>query len=139
MMTQEKMFGAAQWIGGDPDAVAPNIRASFDAPAIVRARITICGLGYFLLYINGRKVSDDLFVPVTGDYVKRPITVNGQPFEEEMRHRCYCLEHDVAPYLKEGRNELAVALGPGFFGQETGFFDGLRFRFGQEKLCYRLE
>jgi len=137
-MTHEMMFGAAQWLAADEKSAAPNIRASFHMPAFTRARIIICGLGYFQLYLNGKKVSDDLFVPVTSDYVKRPITQNGLPFDEEMHHRCYCLEYDIASYLQEGKNELGVALGSGFFHQLMGGFD-YRVVFGQMRLCYRIE
>lgn len=114
-MNQQEMFGNAKWLGFDGITRTPVVRASFDAADTVKAEITICGLGYFELYINGRRVSEDLFVPVTSDYCHRNITVNGQPFDEVFRHRCYCLKFDILPFLKEGRNELGAALGPGFF------------------------
>lgn len=136
-MTHEQMFGKARWIGCDEKAAAPLIRSSFDAPRVQRAQITICGLGYFQLYLNGAPVSEDLFVPVTSDYAPRNITVNGQPFDEELRHRCYCLEYDIAPLLREGRNEIAIALGAGFFSTPTCSFDG-EVRYGQVRLCYRV-
>ena len=118
-MTHELMFGKARWLGCDGVTRTPLLRASFDAPRVKSAQITICGLGYFRLYINGVPASDDLFVPVTSDYAPRDITVNGQPFDEVLRHRCYCLQYDVAQLLREGRNEIAVALGPGFFSEPT--------------------
>ena len=72
---QEEMFGAAKWVGCDGVTRAPVLRASFRADAARRAEVTICGLGYFTMYLNGRRVSDDLFVPATSDYVRRPITI----------------------------------------------------------------
>ena len=66
-MTHEQAFGQAKWIGGDAAASCPVFRAAFDAPQVKQAQITICGLGYFYLYVNGRRVSEDLFVPVTSD------------------------------------------------------------------------
>ena len=136
-MNQQEMFGNAKWLGFDGITRTPVVRASFDAADTVKAEITICGLGYFELYINGRRVSEDLFVPVTSDYCHRNITVNGQPFDEVFRHRCYCLQFDILPFLKEGRNELGAALGPGFFAQETWSYDG-HVNFGEVRLCYRI-
>lgn len=136
-MNQREMFGGAQWLGFDGATRTPVVRASFEAHGAVKAEITICGLGYFELYINGQRVSEDLFVPATSDYCHRDIRVNGQPFDETFRHRCYCLKYDVLPYLREGKNELGAALGPGFFAQETWSFDG-SVSFGEVRLCYRL-
>ncbi len=136
-MNQQEMFGNAKWLGFDGITRTPVVRASFDACNTVKAEITICGLGYFELYINGRRVSEELFVPVTSDYCHRNITVNGQPFDEVFRHRCYCLRYDILPFLKEGKNELGAALGPGFFAQETWSFDG-HVSFGEVRLCYRI-
>ena len=136
-MNQQEMFGNAKWLGFDGETRTPVVRASFRAHNTVKAEITICGLGYFELYINGQRVSEDLFVPVTSDYCHRDIRVNGQPFDESFRHRCYCLKYDLLPYLKEGENELGAALGPGFFAQETWSYDGF-VNFGEVRLCYRI-
>ena len=136
-MTHQEMFGKAQWLGFDGKTKTPVVRASFEMHRAVRAHIVICGLGYFELYLNGRRVSDDLFVPVTSDYCHRDIRVNGQPFDELFHHRCYAVQYDILPYLHEGKNELAVALGPGFFAQETWSFDR-NVSFGEVRLCYRI-
>lgn len=136
-MKQQKVFGEAQWLGFDGETRTPVVRASFETHDAANAEIVICGLGYFELYINGQRVSEDLFVPVTSDYCHRDIRLNGQPFDEHFRHRCYYLKYDVLPYLKNGKNELGVALGPGFFAQETSSFDS-KVNFGEVRLCYRL-
>ena len=136
-MNQKEMFGSAQWLGFDGLTRTPVVRASFEAHDPVKAEIIICGLGYFELYINGQRVSEDLFVPATSDYCHRDIRVNGKPFDERFRHRCYCLKYDVLPYLKDGKNELGAALGPGFFAQETWSYDG-SVSFGEVRLCYRI-
>ncbi|MBQ4226967.1 MAG: family 78 glycoside hydrolase catalytic domain, partial [Clostridia bacterium] len=136
-MDHKEMFGSAQWLGFDGKTKTPLVRASFEAQGFVKAEMVICGLGYFELYLNGRRVSEDLFVPATSDYCHRDIRVKGQPFDESFRHRCYCMKYDVLPYLKQGRNELGAALGPGVFAQETWSYDG-HVSFGEVRLCYRL-
>ena len=136
-MKHQEMFGNAKWIGCDGTTVSPYIRNSFMASENAKGKIIICGLGYFELYINGKRISDDLFVPVTSDYVKRSITVSGKPFDEEMAHRCYVLEYDITRELVAGQNQLAVALGPGFFASTTEAFDG-PVSYGEVRLCYRI-
>ena len=61
-MNQQEMFGSAQWLGFDGKTRTPVVRASFTAAQTAKAEIVICGLGYFELYLNGQRVSEDLFV-----------------------------------------------------------------------------
>ena len=63
----------------------------------------ICGLGYYELYINGRKVGDHLLDPGFTDYTKRVL------------YNTY----DVTDYLKSGLNCLGVMLGGGWFDPAT--------------------
>ena len=136
-LTHEAMFGKAQWIGGDGKTTSPYIRARFHAPDAPRGRITVCGLGVMELYINGQRVGEHLNVPAVSDYAPRVLMDEDMIFDEEMGHRCYCLQYDITPYLKSGENQLAAALGQGYFSNwDHGFIDG---RYGEVRLCYRME
>lgn len=64
-------FQNAFWISGEVGEAAPDFRREFFLEDFVGAEITICGLGFFELYINGSKVSDDLLVPAWSNYEKR--------------------------------------------------------------------
>ena len=52
------MFKGAKWIECTEESEAPLFRKTFEANAGENAEITICGLGFFKLYINGKKVSE---------------------------------------------------------------------------------
>ena len=67
-MRFEELFGEAAWVQADAPCVSPEFRAVFDAEAGEAAQITVCGLGFFELFLNGRRVSDDLFVPANSHY-----------------------------------------------------------------------
>lgn len=136
-MTQQEMFGGARWIGVDEGVKAPYIRSDFDVEKCAKAEITICGLGFFELFINGERVSEDWFVPVTSDYVKRDMPYQGKPFDEEMGHRVYCVKYDLSSYVKEGKNNLGVALGAGWYDVMI-YSHGGESRYGDVRLCYRL-
>ena len=126
-MTQKELFGSAVWIQADEECVSPEFRALFSAKAGEAAQITICGLGFFELYLNGQRVSDDLFVPVNSHYHAYDECFCAREFGEEMASRIYALRYDLAPYLQDGENELKAVVGPGWY-----------FRYGACKLCFRI-
>jgi alpha-L-rhamnosidase len=85
-------------------AVANNtaqlLRKEFVADKIIhRARVYFAGLGWSELYINGKKISDDVLSPALTDYYKQIQYVT----------------YDVTDFLKPGENALGVILGNGWF------------------------
>ena len=83
-------------------AVAPSplLRKEFAVTKKVRrARVRFSGLGWSELYINGKKVSDDVLSPSLTDYSK------------EVLYRTY----DVASFLKPGANAVGMMLGNGWY------------------------
>jgi len=83
-------------------AVAPSplLRKEFAlTKGVRRARVRLSGLGWSELYINGRKVSDDVLSPGLTDYSK------------EVLYRTY----DVTSFLKPGANAIGIMLGNGWY------------------------
>lgn len=86
-----------------------------DAPAVllrrqvtldkrpIRATAYICGLGYYELYINGRRVGDHRLDPALTDYTRRVLYVT----------------YDVSDLMKLGENAVGVMLGNGFYCLQT--------------------
>ena len=91
----------AKWIVADeptPDNVSPWLRKEFvleEKPSSGLAYMNI--LGYGELYVNGQKVGADVLTPAVAD------TKDGLPY----------VTYDIAPFLKKGRNCVAVWLGKG--------------------------
>ncbi len=128
-MTQDEMFGLAKWIAPEPGCDQPYIRGEFSAPAMNGAAITICGLGFFELYINGQRVEEDYFVPGWTDYEDHRFENGGQEITDRFAHRIYCLLYDITPFIKEGQNIIGVLLGAGWY-KKVGY--------GDVKLCYTI-
>ena len=126
-MTHQELFGKAIWIQAGEACVSPEFRTVFSAHAGETAQITVCGLGFFELYLNGRRVSDDLFVPVNSHFHAYDDCFCAREFGEEMASRIYALQYDLAPYLQNGENELTAVVAPGWY-----------FRYGTCKLCFRI-
>ncbi len=63
------------------------------------AYLSICGLGFFESYINGKKTGDDILSPAYTAYDKET----------------FYMQYDVADSLVIGKNALCVELGNGFY------------------------
>ena len=112
----------AKWIGFDEEAPLFQKEFVIDKP-VQNAHIFICGLGYFELYVDGKKVSDDVLVPGQTDYSHRNDIENTRVAidNEFTGYRCLYLGYDLTPFLSLGRHALGVWLGNGFFNSGNGF------------------
>ncbi len=136
-MTHEQIFKNAKWIertGSD----APLFRKTFNAVKGEKAEIIICGLGFFKLFINGKKVSEDLLVPNATCYSERDLHKLTFPLDDVMSYRIYAMKYDVTDYLCDGENTLAVMVGNGYYNQVSRHAEG-SVTFGTPKLCFLLE
>ena len=137
-MTHGEIFGGAQWIGVKDECDAAFFRKTFIINKAEPATITICGLGYFELYINGNRVSEDYFVPANSDYHERPDMTLIYPLNDKRTHRIYAMQYDVSRYIEEGKNIIGIAIGGGFYHQTIRKAEG-NMSFSDIKLCFNLK
>lgn len=79
---------------------APYFRKSFTVDgAVSTAELTICGLGFYELYVNGKNITKGPLAP----YISNPDDFT------------YYDTYDVAEYLNEGENVIGVLLGNGLY------------------------
>ena len=82
---------------------APIFRKTFVIDSEVKsAQLYIAVCGFYELYINGENVTRGLLAP----YIANP------------DHLVYLDSYNIAPYLKKGKNAVAVLLGNGFANQD---------------------
>ncbi|MFZ9299404.1 MAG: family 78 glycoside hydrolase catalytic domain [Chitinophagaceae bacterium] len=97
----------AKWITDNQDKEfrpAPLFRKLFSARSKPKlARIYISGLGYYSLFMNGKKVGKGSLDPGYTDFSKRVLY----------------LSYDVTPQIEKGQNSVAVELGNGWFNNQT--------------------
>ena len=87
---------------------APIFRKSFTVPEhIKRAEISICGIGFYDLFVNGRKITKGYLAP----YISNP------------DHITYYDLYDIKPYLQNGENVIGIILGDGFGNSKTCVWD----------------
>lgn len=94
----------------DRPVAAPAFRRRFTLEVIPdRAEFSVCGLGFYLLWVNGTPVTKGALAP----YISNPDDI------------CYYDTYDLVPYLREGENVISLILGNGFmnpFGGEVWDF-----------------
>ena len=130
-MLKEINLGEAKWIGTSVKSLPVDIQTEIDFNTDENAVITIGCMGTFKLYVNGKKVSDDLFLPLNTDFEERyNIEYGDLPFEEKLAHRLYCPYYDITEYLKDGKNTIDFMLAPGFYE----FYE-----YGTAKICWKID
>lgn len=84
---------------------APYLRRSFELKENVQsASITICGLGFYELYVNGERITKGLLAP----YISNPDDI------------LYYDTYNVAPLLRSGMNTIGILLGNGMLNCPGG-------------------
>lgn len=97
---------------------APLLRKDFNiSKEVVSARAYVTGLGFFEFYVNGHKVSDDVLVPNTTAFGKRPgLENNNISLPDNFReYRVMYLCYDISNLVKKGKNAIGAILGNGFY------------------------
>ncbi len=72
---------------------------------IKSAQVYVCGLGYYELYLNGKKVGDHVLDPAPSNYDKQ----------------AYYVHYNITAQLNSGKNAFGVVLGNGFYGQNISW------------------
>lgn len=97
---------------------APMLRKNFSVgKEVASAKAFVTGLGYFELYLNGQKVSDDVLVPNQTNYGKRPGLMNNFIVVEDnfREYKVLYLCYDLTKMIREGGNTIGAILGNGFY------------------------
>lgn len=139
-MTHKEIFNNAKWIKPKEDMSSAIFRGTFELKDKCSTKINICGLGYFILYINSKRVSCDELVPAYSDYIKRDREKMNliYPLNDIMDNRVYCLSYDISEYIKKGTNVIGVMLGGGYFHQTERKAEG-NMDYGNIRLCYLIK
>ena len=107
------MFERAKWIenSGCQSERAPVFRKTFHIQEFGKVEIAICGLGFYVLEINGKRVSEELLTPPFTAYDKRVL------------YQVY----DITECVNSGENMIEVTCGNGWFNQQEP--DGWDFQY----------
>lgn len=108
---------------------------------LLRARLYISGLGFYLSYINNIKTDNTFFKPSLTDYTERKNLKNCDYNEENFNNgkKSVCIDtYDIKFFLKEGVNNLKVLLGTGYFYDNDKLKTDMSFAFGTPRLFFEI-
>lgn len=130
-MTQNEVFAGARWLGAahSEDGIF-ILRGRFNVKKAAKATLRVLGLGFFHCYVNGERVGNDLFLPLSTDFEER----KNYPVNEILSgHRIYVPEYDITHMLRDGSNVIAIHFGGGWYTAniEKG-------RYGDPKAIWRI-
>ncbi|MBQ7960334.1 MAG: family 78 glycoside hydrolase catalytic domain [Clostridia bacterium] len=109
-----------KWITADSAISSPLLRKEFKLDAVPEYAVAnVCGLGFFELYINGKKVSDDIMQPVRSDYDEVTYRNIHNAYDGSTRKSVYYLSYEVSRYLTQGRNTIVLWLGNGWYREKA--------------------
>lgn len=110
-MFSKKFIAASERYGtADNPVPAPLFRKNFVcAGSVTAAEITVCGLGFYELYINGVNITKGLLAP----YISNPDDL------------LYYDTYNIKPYLQSGENVIGLLLGNGFLNAAGGYIGAL--------------
>ena len=102
-----------------------------------KARLYICGLGYFQPRLNGSRLDESYFIPPVTDYAPRP---GLDEAHISLGHRITYYAYDVTQLLHPGRNLLQAEVAGGYFAnqEKLDFEPQPDFSFGRPCLIYEL-
>ncbi|MEZ5072659.1 MAG: family 78 glycoside hydrolase catalytic domain [Bacteroidales bacterium] len=106
---------------------APLLRKEFKVEKEVAEAVAfVTGLGYFELYLDGRKVGEDVLVPNQTNYGKRPGLENALIFLPDAfrEYRVMYLAYDLTGELNPGSHALGAMLGNGFYNPAKFWAEG---------------
>lgn len=122
----------AKWISGNyKHSPSPKVRYPADyfkknfsfCDDCVKARLYISAQGCFVVYINGKRVGDDILSP-------------GATCSDK---RVHYFTYDVTEQIKSGENKLEITLADGFYASSTGCFMNAKTYGFEPKLIMQLE
>lgn len=136
---EQRLIDSASWIAADKKYQAPVFCRKFQANQPTNGYIELTGLGYLEAYLNGRKITEDRYVPAMSDYEKRDFHHILYPNHDNFTHRIYYLRYDCSSLLCDGENILEIRLGNGFYRQCERTAEGTM-HFGEElKTIFAIE
>ena len=113
----------AQWITPAATDINPEsepaflLRKRFELKDnVASARVYATAAGMYEIYVNGQRVSDDLFAPGWTSY----------------HHRMQVQTYDVTDLLRKGLNGIGIVLGDGWYRSGMGFYPKI-YRYGERR------
>lgn len=118
---------------------APYFRKEFQTnKTIKQATVYISGLGFYELYLNGKKVGDEVLKPAVTNYDTRALNKTLYFFDDQSSQRVLYNTYKVDELLVKGENSIGVILGNGWYNQRDRTVEGQMW-YDTPRLLFQME
>ncbi|WP_256004851.1 family 78 glycoside hydrolase catalytic domain [Pedobacter deserti] len=137
----------AKWIGTAPTPFpdsaitypSPYFRKEFVAgKKIQKATVYVSGLGFYELYLNGKRIGDQVLAPAVTNYDRRPLKKLLYPYDDQSTQRVLYNTFDVTTALNLKKNAIGMQLGNGWYNQRDRTVEGHMW-YDTPRLIFQLE
>ncbi len=143
-MKFEEFFKGAAYVSAREGYHSPYIRKGFTLHGeVALATLAVSALGFVELYVNGKRIHDDLYVTPYSQYNAQtpsdisPSCAKDSFFNDEVRYSIYVSEFDVTQFLLPSENAFGAVIAGGWYRSNTDKYGNYR-DYGRTKLCFRL-
>lgn len=137
-MGKDLVLDGLDWLTFPGAGEAVLFRSDFEFPAnISRVTAEILTHGFFEGYLNGERISEDLYAPAWTNYNKQDFSGLHFPNADTYCYRSYFMCYDLTALAKPGKNTFALHIGDGWYGQWECENEGI-LPYGEKKACFRI-
>ena len=129
-------FDGCRYLEAENGTEAYYARKTFDCADVESAVVRINAMGFVEPYFNGRKLTDEMFIPAWTNYKKRDLSKVSFPIFDTMTQRRYFLEYDITPFIEE-KNALVLHVGNGWYGQYENQAERMP-KWGEPKVIFKV-
>lgn len=143
-MSFKDYFNNANYVCATENYYFPYIRKAFFLnDKIKTAKLYISVLGFCEIYLNGKKITDDLFVTPLSAYNRQlPQDMNEgmekDPFfGDSLSYTIYVSEFNIKRFLRRGKNAIGIVVSGGWYRSGEDKYGGFR-NYGKTKACFQI-
>lgn len=144
-MQFQHFFNDAKYVTAENDYRFPYVRKSFFVKEKVqKATLTVSVLGFGKVYVNGRKINEDLYLTTYSQYNRQkkedvPEFFHADEFfNDDIRYSIYVSSFDVSAEIREGKNAVGVLVSGGWYRSERDMYNSYR-NYGDTRVCFCIE
>jgi alpha-L-rhamnosidase len=136
-----------KWIGNMehpfPDSAvtypAPFFRKEFAVEKKIKQAVAyVAGLGFYELYLNGKKIGDQVLAPAVTNYDRRKLNRLLYPYDDQSTQRVLYNTFDITDDLQQKSNAIGMLLGNGWYNQRDRRVEGDMW-YDTPRLIFQLE
>lgn len=129
-------FDGCSYVMTEDGIQAYYVRKTFDCEDVASAIVRINAMGFVEPYFNGKKLTDEMFIPAWTNYESRDLSVVSFPIYDTMTQRRYYLEYDVTDKIAE-KNALVLHVGNGWYCQTENMAEKMP-KWGDPKVIFKI-